>query len=198
MRRSTIFKLKTREWNGRRLVHFAWRSQLLLLPLCFFVFGFGICVSCHGQTDEPELAPPPLKVVTKDERSTLDAEHDLRSKTKLALELMASRITAAERSNAAGDFEGLFRELGRFKGLLDYSFSFLKQQNANDKRTLDNYKRIDMSLRGFIPRVEMIRRELPVRYGEYVRDFLLYLRDSRDKAMEPMFSDTVLPNAKQN
>ena len=37
----------------------------------------------------------------------------------------------------------MFTELGHFAGLLDYSLGYLAKQNADDKKTLDGYKRLE-------------------------------------------------------
>jgi hypothetical protein len=66
-------------------------------------------------------------------------------------------------------------------------------RQTNDKKNLDNYKRLEIGIRSFMGRLEVVRRELPIRYEKYVRDLIKYLRESRSRALEPQFSDTVLP-----
>ena len=51
-----------------------------------------------------------------------------------------------------------------------------------------------MTLRGFAPRLGLLRREIPAEYDYYVRVLIKYLRDARSKAIEPLFGDTVVPN----
>jgi hypothetical protein len=134
--------------------------------------------------------------VPKDERSRLDEQVDLKAKTKLAVELMNERLASGEKFNTSGHFDDLFRELGRFRGLVDYTLGYLGKGGRDDKKVLDNYKRLEISLRSFTSRIEVIHRELPVRYEQYVRDLIRYLRDAREKALDPQFSDTVIPGAK--
>jgi hypothetical protein len=110
---------------------------------------------------------------------------------------MNLRLTVAEKLNSAQDLDGFYRELGLFRGLLDYTLVFLATHSRNDKKTLDNYKRLEISLRGFIPRLETIHRDIPLQYEDYVRELLKYLRQARTKAVEPLFSDTVIPGRKQ-
>ena len=142
-----------------------------------------------------EIAPPPLKFVVKEERAKLDAEPDMKDRTKLAIVLMDSRMEAAEKLNTAEQFDAMFTELGHFGGLLDYTFGYLGHQDADSKKTLNNYKRLEISIRGFITRLEVIRRDLPIKYEKYVRDLTKYLRTARSRALEPQFGDTVLPEA---
>ncbi|MBP7416026.1 MAG: hypothetical protein WBC19_10860 [Pyrinomonadaceae bacterium] len=143
---------------------------------------------------EPEPIPPPVIVVTKIERQKLDALTDLKERTKLSLDLMNSHLSAAEKFNTDQDFDAMFRELGGFHGLLDNAMAHIERQNAQNTKVLDNYKRIEIGLRGFSTRLEGIRRDMPDRYEDYVRKLLIHLRDMRTKAAEPFFKDAIVPN----
>ncbi len=81
-------------------------------------------------------------------------------------------------------------------GLLDNTLDFLGKQDSNKGKVLDNYKRLEIGLRGFAPRLETIRRDLPLRYEDYVHKLLKYVRDSRSRAVEPMFGSSVVPGHK--
>lgn len=170
------------------------RCAFLLFAISFFLFA----CDCPAQDDQFEPVPPPLKFVSKDDKDRLEGQIDLKAKTKLALELMDARVNSGEKLNSSGDFEGLFRELGRFRGLVDYTLGYLGRGDRDDKKVLDNYKRLEISLRAFTGRIEIIHRELPIKYEEYVRDLIKYLRDARTKALDPQFSDTVVPGVKQD
>ena len=161
----------------------------LLFTLCLFLLP----QAARAQDDPLDLAPPPLKMMSRDERSRLDAETDVKDRTKLVLLLMESRLVAAEKLNGDKDFDGMFRELGGFHGLMENSLEYLLKRDISKGKTLDNFKRVEIGLRGFSPRLEAIRRELPLRYEDYVRRLLKYVRDARTKATEPLFADTVVP-----
>lgn len=172
-------------------------SGCLLFPfVTFVIFVLLLMPQSISAQDDDELAPPPLKLLAKEDRTRLEAEVDTRSKTKLAVEMMSSRIDKAKKVNAANDFDGVFRELGFFRALVDYTLGFLEKQNLKENKSLDNYKRLELSLRSATPRIESIRRELPLQYEEYVRKLLIHIRDARSKATDPLFSDTVLPTDK--
>ncbi len=147
-----------------------------------------------AQDDEP--IPPPIIVVTKNERQKLDAQADSKERTKLSLDLMNSHLSAAEKFSSDQDFDVMFRELGGFHGLLDNAMAHLARQNAQSTKVLDNYKRLEIGLRGFSARLEGIRRDMPIRYEDYVRKLLIHLRDMRTKAAEPFFRDVVGPNTR--
>ena len=173
----------------------AGRYSRIVFCFSLFTIHFSLFTAVSAQDDEP--APPPLKNITKEDRKRLDSVIDLKNRTKLATDMMRSRIDAAEKRNTANDFDGIFRELGYFRGLLDYSLAFLEKQDLGENKSLDNYKRFELSLRAVLPRIETIRRELPLRYEEYVRELITYIREARNKAIEPLFDDTVLPEEKR-
>ena len=172
------------------------RTSLIqvLTVLIFALAGLLASPACaNAQTDDDfETAPPPLKYVSKQDKALLDSEANPKDRTKTALSLMDARLDDAEKLNAAENFNAMFSELGHFAGLLDNSLNFLSRQ-PDDKKNLDNYKRLEIGIRRFMGRLEVVRRELPLRYEKYVRDLIKYLRVSRSRALEPQFSDTVLP-----
>lgn len=147
-----------------------------------------------AQDDEP-IPPPPI-VVTKEERQKLDAQTGTKERVKLSLDLMNARLSVAEKFSTAQDFESTFRELGGFHGLLDNAMERLERQSGNDRTVLDNYKRFSLGIRGFATRLEVIRRDMPLQYEDYVRKLLIHIRDLQTKAAEPFFKDTVVPNQK--
>lgn len=120
----------------------------------------------------------------------------MKNRTKLTLELMTARLSAAERLRSGDDFDGVFRELGAFHALMDNGLAYLQRRDTGSGKVLDNFKRIDIALRTFAPRLETIRREIPLSHEDYVRKLLIYVREARTKATEPLFADTVLPNRK--
>ncbi|MEQ1641982.1 MAG: hypothetical protein ABL959_00890 [Pyrinomonadaceae bacterium] len=174
------------------------RFGALLSCFCFFVIFFALPSVTSGQDDSSEVAPPPVKLLSKDERSRLDAKAvDLKARTKLALELMDARLDAAEKWADGRQFDTMFNELGGFHALMDDSIEFLNRRDSGSNgKILDNFKRLEIGLRAFSPRIEVIRRELPIRYDDYVRRLMKFVRDARTRATEPLFSDTVVPNRK--
>ncbi len=181
--------------EGRGLIRVL--SSHLALSLLFILYLLSFSLSVSAQDDPLEVAPPPLKIFSKDERARLDGKPDLKDRTRLALDLMDLRLDAAEKFAAGHEFESMFRELGGFHALMDESLEFLdRRDTGRNGRVLDNFKRIEIGLRMFSPRIETIRRELPLRYDDYVRKLMKYVRDARTRATEPLFGNTVVPNRK--
>lgn len=163
---------------------------------CLFTFPFVLIAPVFAQTDQIDTAPPPLRMLTKEERTALESTADAKARTKLALEYMESHMTAAETYNAKHEYDAMFHELGDFHGLLDHTLLFLTKSDKTSNRVLDNLKRLEIGLREFTPRLVVIHRELPFRYEDYVRKLIAYVRNARSKALDPLFSDTVLPGFK--
>lgn len=156
-----------------------------------------LTVQAQPEPERQETAPPPLKILSKNERTQLEAIKDVKDRTKLALELMEARLLKAETSHAAEQHQEMFVELGSFHALVDNTLEFLTARNDGDSnKVLYNFKRIEISLRKYITRLEIIRRDLPVKFDSYVRKLVKHIRNARSRAVEPLFGDTVLPDKK--
>jgi hypothetical protein len=168
-------------------------------PGYIFVVVMSLVLLCAGyidgysQVDADEFAPPPMKAIPKADRESLEREKDDRSRTRSSLEMMSNRIKSAESLAASGDLDGMFREMGIFHALMDDALAHLRTRDRKNSRTLDNFKRLEIGFRSFVPRIEGIRRELPLTHEKYVSLLLQYVRQARAKASDALFSDTVIP-----
>lgn len=167
--------------------------RLLVGTCVIFLLHLGVSLT-QGQTEEQDIAPPPLKFVSKEELAQLNIVTDVKKRTKLALQLMSGRLAQAETFHTQEKLDDMFKQLGGFHGLMDNTLAFLDGSDKVSGKVLSNYKRFEIGLREYRPRLEIIRRDLPLRYEFYVRNLIKYLRDARAKAVEPLFSDTVVPN----
>ncbi len=173
---------------------FVVKNRILLLSCGLFFSTF--CFPAHlfaQQLTGADLAPPPLTIVPKDEQKLLDDETDLKKRTVLALQMMESRVKKAEECDSRDDFQQMYNELGKFHAVMNYALSFLTRNKLGSKN-LNNFKRYEMGLRVFPTRIELLRRELPIKYESYLSDLLKKIGDAREKAIEPLFGDTVVPN----
>lgn len=181
------------------------RTQKAHLGLCRTAALLAACLTILAATsmaqtapeDDPNDFPPPLKTLSKDERNALDKETDARKRLRISIGLMEKRLSAGERLASGSAYRAMFFELGVFQGLVEDSLRSLKRTNRGTGRDLDNFKRFEIAVRGFAPRVELLRRESPPRYEGYFRSLLDGLRDARTEAVKPLFSDSVLPEARR-
>ncbi|MEO8648195.1 MAG: hypothetical protein ABI539_03420 [Acidobacteriota bacterium] len=171
------------------------KRRHLLLRWVFTVIVAAAAVPLAAQEPiQDDSAPPPPKVLSKDERTQLDALTDVKKRTKLAVLLMELRIKRAEDLHTREADDDMFAELGGFHALIDYTLDFLNSSDKDSGKVLNNFKRFEISLRTFVPRLEVLRRDMPLKFEFYVRRLMLYLRDARAKAVEPLFGDTVVPS----
>ncbi len=172
-------------------------ARYLFLALSLLTFHFSLFTAASAQDEPPEAAPPPLKLMSKEEIARLGTkQNNIKDRTKLSLELMNLRIVAAEKFNTVRDFENMYRELGIFHALMDDALNYLNKRDAGRGKVLDNFKRLEIGLRRIAPRIAVIRRELPLKYDPYVRKLMASLRSARAEATDSLFDDTVIPQKK--
>jgi hypothetical protein len=169
------------------------RVRTLLVAMTLLVCSVAATAQ---ETPDDDVAPPPLKILSQSEKDKLGSENDVKRRTKLGLALMDSRMVQAEKFDSADDHDRMFVELGGFHALMDNMLDFLNKSDRDSRQVLHNFKRFEIGLRGFTPRLELIRRDLPLRYELYVRNLIKNLRAARAKAIEPLFDDTVVPQKK--
>ena len=163
--------------------------------LLIFLYIFCSAFNVSAQQDEPlKAVPPPLKFISKEEKKLLEAKTEMKSRTKLALTLIDANLKEAEALNTQQKYREMFERLGNFHALVDNTLDFLDRNDNGRGKVLNNFKRLEMSLRTYLTRLELIRRELPLEYEFYVRNLAKYIRSARAKAVEPLFGETVLPN----
>ena len=184
-----------------RIVFFGMRKSNF--SFVFSVFSFLCCFLCcfiifsetaaAQEIEATDIAPPPLKILSKAEKNQLDETTDVKKRTVLALALMEARVKKAEEFDDQNQYEQMYEQLGGFHSLIDYTLNFLNRNNSGSRSTLNNFKRFEIGLRVFPPRIEVMRRELPIKYESYLRSLLKIIRETRSKAVEPFFSDSVIP-----
>ena len=167
----------------------------MILSLCTLHLALcTLCVFAQPPVDEPKDAePPPLKLLSKSEKAQLDVATDVKDRTTLAITLMEARLKLAEDLNAKEAYADMFVEFGGFHALMDNTLNFLNRNDDGSRRVLNNFKKFEISLRGFVARIENIRRELPLKYEFYVRGLVKNVRDARTRAVEPLFDTTAVP-----
>lgn len=170
-------------------------SALLLLPLMAF------SQSSLAQTDVPQtgfideppadVAPPPFKKLSNEEKQKLEAESALKKRTQLSLELMEARLANAEKYSNEDDYRNSLENLAGFQALLENTFSYLERNDLRNKAD-NRFKQLEIFLRRQVPRLENMRRNMPYKYGYYVLKLMKVVRETRAKAVEPLFSDSVI------
>jgi hypothetical protein len=105
---------------------------------------------------------------------------------------MEARLKKAELLNTSESYGDVLNELGSFTALMNDTLKFLNSNDDGRGKVMTTFKRFEMALRTFTPRLELIRRDVPERFEYHVRTLLRNVRDARSKAVEPFFSTTVV------
>ena len=164
------------------------------------IFGvaFVLLFSFAAFAQEPgDIAPPPIKMLSKSEKADLSAKSDPKQRTALALELMNKRLSSAEKFRTDENYSLMYAELGGFNALMDDTISFLLKANSREGKQLNSLKKLEIGLRSFTTRLEIVRRDLPSNFDPYLKALIKNIDDAREKAMAPFFSDTVISNSQQ-
>ena len=150
-------------------------------------------------SDGTPSAPPPMRYMPEDVRRRLEAERDPKARTRLSLELAEERLARVAEQANADRFEAATGELGVYEAVVDDAIHFLKGSSPGraNNRTRDLLKRVEMTLREHVPRLETIRRMLPSQHAVYLKDAIEFVREERDAALNSFYDDTVIPESRR-
>ncbi len=157
---------------------------LALLIFYFLLFNFTI----FAQEEPPiDVVPAPEVLLSKAESKNLDLEKNIKKRTELSLEIMESRLKNAEIFNGQPKFKEVLSELGSYQALLEDSFKFLEMNDLKNDKVQNNIKKLEITLKKHSTRLELIRREMPFKFGWHVGKLMKLVRQIRTKAIEPLF-----------
>ena len=151
-----------------------------------------IAPEARGQDNHLPLIsapPPPMRFVSRNERTVLSSARDVKSRTRSAIELAEARLTRAEQLTAGQQYEAASAELGIYQGLMDDALAYLDRES---KKQRDIYKRLELALRTHGARLESIRRVTPSDYAVHVKMICECARNARTEALNAFYGDTVI------
>src|SRR5690348_4837253 len=118
----------------RRLMLLA--TVLLLAVVC--------PLSARAQNPQPSptplTAPPPLKVIPKEERQQLDDAKDLKERLRRSIEFAGAHLTRAEQLTMQTEYEAASNEVGMYHGLIEDALENLSSLKQDSNKTRDLYK----------------------------------------------------------
>jgi hypothetical protein len=163
----------------------------LLLPAIL------ICVCAPNalaqQPRSPQMpAPPPMRFVSSQERSQLDASKDSKARLRTSLDLATTRLTRTEELTSLKKFDQASEELGCYLGLLDNVRAFIRSMSRDKGSTRDLYRHFEIAMRAHIPRIAVMRRSTPADYAGHLKDAEEYLRNLRAEALDSFYGQSVL------
>ena len=137
-------------------------------------------------------APPPMRLVSRTERSQLDATRDPKTRLRSEIKLAEDRLARAENLTTQKAFEEASRELGGYLGLIGDLRAFIATLEHDKGSTRDLYRHIEMSVRPHIPRLAVMRRSTPAAYSVHIKDAEEYIKDTRAEALDSFYGHSVL------
>jgi len=146
-------------------------------------------VEVQGQ-DQP--APPPLKIVPREDRVQIEQEKDTKSRVRLTLDLAEGHLANAELHTAHLNYDEAAAEAGKYAALLEDVFLFLSKQKLESNKTRDLYKRVELTLRAHGPRLSIMRRTTPAAYAIWIKETEEFARQGRTEALNSFYGHTVI------
>jgi len=140
----------------------------------------------------PLTAPPPFKMIVKEERDQMEATKDAPKRLKLTMEFADGHLARAEQHTARGDFEAASAEVGMYHALIVSAVEFLSTFKRDSNKTRDLYKRLEMALRADGPRLTAMRRITPLEFAVWIKQVEDFARDGRTEALNSFYGHTVV------
>ena len=166
-------------------------SLVAFFCLTGFVFGQQDSAQQVDYEESSDTAPPPVYSMSSAEKSQLDGETDFKRRTQLCLTLADTRLRNAEAATEQQDYQTALTNLGSYLAIVENHIKFL-EKNGYTGKVRDNFRRMDITLRSYTPRIEMIRRTTPFEYAVHLKGILNFTRDARARALDSFFSDSIL------
>jgi len=162
-------------------------TQLLVLFATLYV----PVLSWQDSRVQEPTAPPPLKTISRLERSQLTDSKDAKARVRTTLELALVHLAEAEAQTSQHDYPAAAAGAGRYWALVEDLFAFLKTMRADSDKTRDLYKRVEMALRAHGPRLSAIRRGTPAEYSVWIKEIEDFARNGRTEALNSFYGHTV-------
>ena len=183
-------------------------QRKLLLPALLLVLA---CVNAvNAQDGQPSLqtspqpsptpltAPPPFKMIVKEERAQIEETQDSSKRLKLTITFAGAHLTAAEQHTARENYEAASVEVGMYHALIENALKFLSTSKRDSNKTRDLYKRLELALRADGPRLTAMRRNTPLEFAVWIKHVEDFARDGRTEALNSFYGHTVVREQKTN
>jgi hypothetical protein len=168
-------------------------TQIIFLLVVLSVTAPSVIAMGAPQDPHPQeqTAPPPLKIITRLERTQLNQAKDPKARVKTTIELAEAHLANAENQTSQHEYDRAAAEAGMYWALVEDGLSFLKTARDNNARR-DLYKRLELSLRAQGPRLSIMRRETPSDYAVWIKEIEDFARRGRTEALNSFYGHTVL------
>jgi hypothetical protein len=169
------------------------------LVLIFTLCACAAAQAQDGAAQQPEAqredGPPPMRYMPPDVRQRLEVTKDAKDRARVSMEIAEERLVRAAQLADEDRFEASTAEIGVYEAVVEDTVRTLHASNGSGKagnKLRDIFKRVEITLRSHVTRLESIRRTLPERHAVYLKDAIDFVRDRRDQALSAFYSDSVL------
>jgi hypothetical protein len=171
-------------------------SIIVSSVLCFSLVAMA---QDPGPTPQPTplTAPPPLRTISKEEKSQIESESDSKKRLKLTIEFAAGHLTSAETFTAKTNYEAASHEVGTYYALIKNSLTYLATLKRDSNKTRDLYKHLELSLRADGPRLTQMRRITPIEFAVWIKEVEDFARESRTEALNSFYGHTVVRDSQK-
>jgi hypothetical protein len=193
--RSSIARVRSQSAIGNRQLATRWLFALLLVT---FVCGSAVNAQdpeplpTERPSPTPLTAPPPIKIISREERAQINQAGDSKDRIRTTMELAALRIGRAEQLAKDGKYDDALTEVGSYEALIQDSLDFLKAMKRDSNKTRDLCKRVDIALRAHAPRLTTMRRETPLEFAVWIKKVEEFARAARTEVLNTFYGHTVV------
>jgi len=170
------------------------KSRRIISTPVVLLFVALLVPAANAQDPKPldQTAPPPAKVISRNERSQLTQAKDEKARIKLSIELAETHLLNVESHTTQQQFEGAANEAGMYWALIEDALGFMKTVDRKGNKRRDLYKRLELSLRAHGPRWATIRRSTPNEYAVWIKEIEEFARNGRTEALNSFYDNTVI------
>ena len=162
----------------------------------FLVQVIGACLFSASSAAQPQIprmpAPPPMRMVSRSERSRLDEARDSKARLHATITLAEDHLTHAENLTEQKKFDEASAEVGSYLGLIGDLREYISKLNRDKTSTRDICRHLEMDVRPHIPRLAVMRRITPASYSLYIKDAEEFIKDTRAEALDSFYGHSVL------
>jgi len=170
------------------------RRIIFLAHLLLFAFVYlpAVCAQDPQPQPTPLTAPPPFKMIVKEEREAIEQTNDSPKRLRMTIEYAAAHLGRAEDHTARENFEAASAEVGMYHALIENALAFLNTFKRDSNKTRDLYKRLELALRAQGPRLTSMRRTTPLEFAVWIKEVEDFARDGRTEALNSFYGHTVV------
>jgi hypothetical protein len=157
-----------------------------------------VCAQDPQPQPTPLTAPPPFKMIVKEERDEIERTDDSGKRLRLTIDYAAAHLGRAEDHTARENYEAASAEVGMYHALIENALAFLSTFKRDSNKTRDLYKRLELALRAHGPRLTSMRRTTPLEFAVWIKQVEDFARDGRTEALNSFYGHTVVRDPKKD